>query len=62
MKTTMNLSDELLKQAMQCTGIQEKTKLVHVALEALVREHSRKQLIQLFGSDPKAKAAPRRRT
>ena len=62
MKTTMNLSDELVQQAMKYTGIKEKTKLVNVALETLIRESSRKQLIQLFGSDKKAKVPPRKRS
>ena len=57
----MNLSDELVEQAMKYTGIKEKTKLVNVALETLIRESSRKQLIQLFGSDKKATVAPRKR-
>lgn len=53
MKTTINLSDELVEQAMKYSGIKEKTKLVNVALETLIRESSRKQLIRLFGSDKK---------
>jgi Arc/MetJ family transcription regulator len=61
-KTTMNLSDELIEKAMQYTGITERTKLVHVALESLIRESSRKKLIQLFGSDKKAKVSLRKRT
>ncbi|MBP7280078.1 MAG: type II toxin-antitoxin system VapB family antitoxin [Leptospiraceae bacterium] len=61
MKTTMNLSDKLVEEAMKYTGIKEKTKLVNVALETLIRESSRKQLIQLFGSDKKASVAPRKR-
>lgn len=61
MKTTINLSDELVEQAMKYTGIHEKTKLVNVALETLIRESSRKQLIRLFGSDKKATVAPRKR-
>lgn len=58
----MNLSDELVEQAMKYTGIKEKTKLVNVALETLIRESSRKQLIQLFGTDKKASVAPRKRS
>ena len=57
----MNLSDELVEQAMKYTGIKEKTKLVNIALETLIRESSRKQMIQLFGSDKKASVAPRKR-
>jgi Arc/MetJ family transcription regulator len=59
MKTTLNLSDELLQEASKRTGIQEKTKLIHVALQALIQEYDRKQIITLFGSDKKAKS-PRR--
>ena len=61
MKTTMNLSDELVAEAMKYTGIKEKTKLVNVALETLNREASRKQLIRLIGSDKKANVASRKR-
>ena len=61
MKTTINLSDELVAEAMKYTGIKEKTKLVNVALETLIRESSRKQLILLFGSDKKANVASRKR-
>lgn len=57
----MNLSDKLVEEAMKYTGIKEKTKLVNVALETLIRESSRKQLIHLFGSDKKASVAPRKR-
>ncbi|MBP9888051.1 MAG: type II toxin-antitoxin system VapB family antitoxin [Leptospiraceae bacterium] len=57
----MNLSDELVAEAMKYTGIKEKTKLVNVALETLIREASRKQLIRLFGSDKKANVASRKR-
>ena len=46
---------------MKYTGIKEKTKLVNVALETLIREASRKQLIRLFGSDKKANVASRKR-
>jgi Arc/MetJ family transcription regulator len=61
MKTTINLSDELIEQASKYTGIQEKTKLIHLALETLIQEASRKQLVRLFGSDKKASIAPRKR-
>jgi Arc/MetJ family transcription regulator len=60
MKTTLNLSDELLQEASKRTGIQEKTKLIHVALQSLIQEYDRKQILSLFGSDKKAK--PPRRT
>jgi Arc/MetJ family transcription regulator len=62
MKTTLNLSDELLQEASKRTGIQEKTKLIHVALQALIQEYDRKQILTLFGSDKKAKSPRRARS
>jgi Arc/MetJ family transcription regulator len=61
MKTTMNLKDDLVKQAMEATGIHEKTALVHLGLEELIRKAAYQRLIALGGSDPHAKAAPRKR-
>lgn len=61
MKTTMNLKDDLLKAAMQATGITEKTALVHRGLEELVRKAARERLVKLGGSDPQARAIPRKR-
>lgn len=61
MKTTMNLKDELVKQASEATGIKEKTALVHKGLEELIRKAAYQRLIALGGSDSRAKAAPRKR-
>jgi Arc/MetJ family transcription regulator len=61
MRTTVNLDDELLSTAEQYTGIREKTALVNVALKSLIEREAARRLILLGGSDPKAKAAPRRR-
>jgi Arc/MetJ family transcription regulator len=62
MKTTMNLKDDLVRRAMEATGIKEKTALVHLGLEELVKKAAYKRLIALGGTDIKAKAAPRGRT
>ena len=61
MRTTIALDDELLAQAAQYTGLTEKTALVHEGLRSLIRHEAARRLIALGGSDPKAKAAPRRR-
>jgi Arc/MetJ family transcription regulator len=61
MKTTLNIKDDLLKAAMDATGIKEKTALVHLGLQELVNKNRLKRLIAMGGTDPKAKAAPRRR-
>ena len=62
MKTTINISDELLNEAIEKTGIKEKTKLIHFALESVIKEAHRNNLISLFGSDKKAKIIPRKRS
>jgi hypothetical protein len=61
MKTTLNLKDELIKAAMTVTGIKEKTALIHRGLEELIRTAAYHRLIAFGGSDPKAKAAPRKK-
>lgn len=61
MKITMNLKDDLLKQAMESTGVKEKTALVHLGLQELIRKAAYSRLIALGGSDSNAKAAPRRK-
>ena len=60
MRTTVNIDDELLAKARDYTGEKQKTKLLHLGLQALIQEHVAKRLIALGGTDPKAKAAPRR--
>ena len=44
MRTTLNLDDELIARARESTGVQEKTRLLHLGLEALIhREAARRQ-------------------
>jgi Arc/MetJ family transcription regulator len=62
MRTTLNLDDDLIKTAMEYTGIQEKTALIHKALRDLLAIEAGKRLIALGGTMPNAKAAPRRRS
>ena len=61
MRTTLNVDDELLAKARQCTGIEEKTALIHAGLKALISREVARRLIALGGTMPAAKAAPRRR-
>ena len=62
MRTTLNIDDSLLKTASKLTGINEKTSLVRLGLEALIAMESSKRLAKLGASDPKLKLSPRRRT
>lgn len=61
MRTTVNLDDDLLKQAHELTGITERPALLREALQALVTRESARRLALLGGSDPNAVAPPRRR-
>ncbi|OGP81931.1 MAG: antitoxin [Deltaproteobacteria bacterium RBG_16_54_11] len=61
MRTTLNIEDELLDKAAQLTGIEEKTSLVRLGLEALIARESSKRLAQLGGSEKKLMRIPRRR-
>lgn len=62
MRTTMNLDDALVRDAMRVTGLREKTAVVHEGLRALLAREAARRLIALGGSMPKARAAPRRRS
>lgn len=43
MRTTLNLDDALLEQARKSTGVKEKTRLLHLGLQALIqREEGRR--------------------
>lgn len=61
MKTTLNIDDKLLAEAARFTGIKEKTALVNAGLKALITREAGRRLAALGGTDPKAKAGPRRR-
>lgn len=61
MKTTLNLNDELIKEASKCTGIKEKTALIHRGLEELIRFAARERLAKLGGALKTATGSPRRR-
>lgn len=61
MRTTINIDDELVREARELTGINEKTKLVHMALETLISREAARQLAKLGGSEKRLKPIPRRR-
>ena len=61
MRTTVTLDDELMAKAADYTGITERSALLREALQALVSREAARRIIALGGSDPTARAAPRRR-
>jgi Arc/MetJ family transcription regulator len=61
MRTTITIDDELLATAMEYTGVKERATVIRMALESLVAREAGRRLARLGGSDPDARAAPRRR-
>jgi len=61
MKTTFNLDSELYSKAVQETGVKEKTKLIHMGLEAIIAEGARKRLIAMEGKYPSLKSVDRKK-
>lgn len=61
MRTTLNIDDGLLAEALKLTGVTEKTALVRMGLEALIARETSRRLVALGGTDKDAEAPPRRR-
>ena len=62
MRTTLNIDDDLLEQAKEMTGIEEKAALVREGLRALIERESARRLANLGGTDPDLRPVPRRRS
>ncbi len=62
MRTTLNLDDDLLREAARLTRIDEKTALIHAGLQALIARESARRLAALGGTEPALEPAPRRRS
>ena len=62
MRTTLNIDDEMLSKASRLTGIEEKTSLVRLGLQALIAQESSKRLSKLGGTEKQLHVIPRRRT
>jgi Arc/MetJ family transcription regulator len=61
MRTTLNIEEALLDKAARLTGIEEKTSLVRLGLEALIARESAKRLAKLGGTEKKLVRIRRRR-
>lgn len=61
MKTTLYIPEDLLSQAMEYSGIKEKTRVLQEGLRALIREKAAERILKLGGSDKKAKKIPRKK-
>jgi len=60
MRTTLNIDDRLSEKASAMTGIEEKTTLVKLGLEALISRESAKRLARLGGTEKQLEPIPRR--
>ena len=60
MRITLNIDDEIFKQASRLTGVSEKTTLVRMGLEALIARSSAQRLAALGGTEPQARHVRRR--
>jgi len=61
MKKTLNIDDDLFKQAKAACGAATDTETVRLGLEALVRRAAYERLRTLRGTEPHAGDVPRRR-
>ena len=61
MRTTMNVDDELVAKASELTGVQERTALVRMGLQALIAQKSAQRLAKLGGTEKQLRRPPRRR-
>lgn len=62
MRTTLNIDDDLYASASAYTGVKEKTTLVRLALEHLIRHQAYERLAALGGTMPELKTPARRRS
>ena len=49
MRTTLNLSKEIMNKLILTTGIQNKTKIIHLALEEYLRKIKRTKIAGMYG-------------
>jgi Arc/MetJ family transcription regulator len=62
MRTTLNIDDRLMAEAIRLSGLAEKTAVVHRGLEALIARESARRLAALGGSQKTLKTPRRRRS
>ncbi len=61
MRTTLALDDELMAQAKEYTGLEEKSAIVREALKALIAREAARRLALMGGTQPDFDVPPRRR-
>jgi len=61
MRTTLNLDESLMRQALRETGAKTKTEVLEMGLRELLEKQARLRLRDLEGRLPNLKKTPRRR-
>jgi Arc/MetJ family transcription regulator len=61
MRTTVAIDDELFAKAQEFAGLTEKSAVIREALKAFVEREAARRLARMGGTQPSAKAPPRRR-
>ena len=61
MRTTLNLDEDLLREAQRLSGLKEKTSVLRAGLEALIARESARRLAALGGTEKTLRPIPRRR-
>jgi Arc/MetJ family transcription regulator len=61
MRTTLNVDDDLVAKASKLTGVEERTALVRMGLEALIAQKSAHRLAKLGGTEKQLRRPRRRR-
>lgn len=62
MRTTLNIDAALLRKAAKLSGVEEKTALIHLGLEALIARESARRLAALGGTEKGLLPIRRRRS
>ena len=61
MKTTININNELLDEAMKVSGAKTKTEAIENGLKEIISVYKRKELANLFGAEKDISLPARRR-
>lgn len=62
MRTTINIDDELMREAQRQTGLKSKTGVLELALRVLLEREARRKLKALYGKLPQLEEVRRRRS
>jgi len=60
-RTTVNIDDDVMREAMRQTGLKSKTDVLDLALRVLLEREARRKLKALYGKVPQLQEVRRRR-